>query len=441
MNIDSYPKIYRPNSVILCCLGLLLILPGFTVFSRYITDPSIYLILAGLAGVGIFLILGAFKYKTLLYRDRITQTGVFSSKELRRDDIRAYRQRTFKGAPFLDLLPADSRLKTITVTRTALNDPAFTAWLRGLEDLDAAETKAVDLALAQDDHLSGTLEDRKAQVKELLKAPNYFAYGYGAALALVVFYPHPAWLQVAVPMMGPWMAIALMATRRRDYTILGTGAILFRKGSLVPLFMLSVFFIYLVFKLEADGGPRLPLDWQRLITPSLIGATLITAIAWVVSRGEKINHFTLLKIFFPMLVYSGGSLALINSVLDHNKASIFTLTVKGKHQTSGKGAANYLDVFSNDHGYDGDTTIRTSAGVYRAATIDDTICAAIHPGALGMRWESVTTCPIGQELPVALSAPIEAAPPQRGETPHRAKSRLPRPAHLPVQLDAATDDV
>lgn len=396
-NIADYPKSYRPSvasRILFAVLGIIFCLLATMVVmgAGKVNTPIIFL--SGLTVVmGILIPAISLTAKVTLYPDRIEQSGLFGSNELRRQDIQGYRSRKVKSTTYIDLVPANDQSKKISVTNAYAKDGTFSAWLKDLRNLDEEDQKSVDLEIAQDESLGATPEERKARVASLRKTANFITYACMAVVIAISIYPHPAWLAAAILFLAPWLAIAMVAWSGNNFTIVELDrTTLLRKGGLFQLLIFPIIGFYMIFINPNNGMPRFPLDWQQLLLPSIIGGIAMVAIVLMVSRGAKLKPAILLAILPSLIIYSGGSLVMANDLLDHMDARKYTLAVISKHRTTGKGAASYFGVTSSDNLYDGDTSIKVSNDIYNQTKLGDTICAQIHPGALGMKWETVDRC-------------------------------------------------
>lgn len=436
VNSNSFPKIYRPSAA----LRILLFTVGAAFCSLsyvLITVPRaglfIYLLGMLIAGLGIIFVVLPMASKVTLFHDRIVQSSIFAKKELWRREIQGYRSRIVNRATFVDLIPSNDHRKKITVTEADAKDALFSAWLKGLRNLDEEDQQAVDQEIAHDESLGATPEQRKARVESIRRSATFLTYGYLAAVIFFGVYPHPLWLAVSTPLVGPWIAITMVLVSSKNFTILETGkAVALRKGNLFQLLILPMFFYYAMFSSTANGLPNFPLDWHPLILPSAVGGLTILGIVWLLSRGTNVRPLMLAAATVPLFIYVAGSMVLLNGVLDHAAPQNHSLVVINKHQTTGKGAANFLQVRSDDASYDGDSTIRVSYNIYRAVAVNDRVCAHIHPGALGMRWEDVDLCQFSLKTP----APARPQP----ESVMSSQSRL-HPQRVEAQIRAVAEDI
>ncbi|HAT31046.1 MAG TPA: hypothetical protein DCW29_09415 [Janthinobacterium sp.] len=301
--------------------------------------------------------------------------------------------RKVKNAVYFDLFPRDGQLRKISVAQAIFTDAVFSAWMRDIPDLRALDQQSVDLAIARDASLGATPEKRKEKVRRLHRAAKYMNVGSVAAAVVMGLYPHPIHLVMTMTLIAPWIAIGMAYRSQGNFTIAETEqTVLLRKASLLQLILLPALPISLVFTNAGVGMPHFPLKWGQPLFPAIMGGLIMTWLIWQTARGAPIKSSVLLLIFSAMSIYAGGLLAMLNSVFDHHGGSDYTLTVLGKHRTSGRGAADCFTVASTDPSYDGQTSIRAPREIYDATEVNATICAHIHPGIFGWRWESIDSC-------------------------------------------------
>ena len=399
-NSVEYPKVYRPSvvsrifsavlGIFLCFIAIILLyLP-----SKGNANIGPFVMAGIIALTGVFLAISSWASKVTLYQDRIEQSVMFTRKVLPRIGILGYRIRVVKNSKLLELVPANSQFKAMTMTKSYADDPLFKTWLQGLSNLDEEDQKAVDQEIINDVSLGTTPEERLAKVASLRRITTFLSFGIIPVVIGLSIFPNPLWLAVAIPILCPWIAIALVVLWGENFTIISLDKkTMLRKGNLLTLISTPSMAFIIILLNPRGGMPNFPLNWHPLLIPSIVGGLLMVGVILLVSQGEKTKLPTLIGVLlFPMTVYAGGTLFLANGLLDHKPPSSYTLIVMNKHYTTGKGAADYLDVMSSDDRYDGNTTIKVDSSLYSTTDINGTVCAQIHPGALGMKWETVGHC-------------------------------------------------
>lgn len=392
----EYPKTYRPSlpvrlfgalaGIFFCGAGAVLAAgTGFSAFS--------YLLGGALVLAGMFIAAVALMARTTLYEDRISQAGVFGTKELRREDISGYRAQQINGTTYIELLPYSAQLKKISVGKSLSKDGGLAGWLTKIPNLDELDQRAVDRETEQDASLGATPELRKARVQKLKKFAQYLSLGYVLLTVVVAVFPDPGWLALTVILAGPWIAVALVLWSKENFTFVESDKkIALRKGNLLQLLVSPMVPIFILLTTEKGDTFRFPLDWHPLLLPALAGGAAMTALIWLVQRSGKANFTLLLTMCVPMIVYAGGATALFNSAFDRHDARSFAVTVVKKYRTTGKGAADFFTLASDDPAYTGRLSVKAPYGLYAATDIGGTVCAQIHPGFFDMSWETISGC-------------------------------------------------
>ncbi len=401
-NADEYPKIFRDSLTI----RLFLIFIGLLV--SYRAMAMLLLLDKGHVGVIPYLIFGIIELtvvimmisvwtsKVTLYSDRVDKSMLFRSKVMSRSTILGYRLRGAKNSKLLELVPANNQLKAMSMSNRYANDPLFKTWLQGLRNLDEEDQNVIDQEIANDVRLGVTPEERLAKVATLRKTQNFLLIGTILVVIGLTVFPHPLWLAVAVPVLSPWIALGMVALWGESFTIFIFSLdkkVALRKASLLPLVAFpSVSFM--LASLHPQGGlPHFPLNWHPLLIPSTVGGVLMAVVILMIDNEKKTNLPSLIgMLLISTTIYAANTLVFTNGLLDHQPASNYTLTVMKKYFTTGKHAAHYFDVMSADKRYDGDTTITVDPSFYASTQVNGTVCAQIHPGALGMKWETVDRC-------------------------------------------------
>lgn len=393
------PRVYRPGvgeRILTSILGALLLVAGAVVMllpreaNQLLTAIALLIALAGLA-----IVLFPWYSKLVLFSDRIVKKELFSTRTLNVRDIAGYRIRTVKGSSYVDLIPSAAGVRKITFTKNFLKDGHFTQWLAQFQNMDEIERHEVEAEIEQDAALGATPEERKRSVARFRKIAAGLAMVYLAGPMYSVIYPHPLWLAIALIVSGPFVAIGMVFIWNRGYTIIELGKkVMLRKGGLIVLFFMPA--MALLMALLDPLNPLIPgprLSGNSFFVWSLLSAALVTALVAMVSPEASRNRKGLLIVFATMTVNAWGTLAIANELFDHAEAGTYQLQVVDKHKQTGKHTSYWLDV-RNASGrvYDGVTSIKVRYPVFNRLNPGDLYCAQIHPGALGVRWESFGDC-------------------------------------------------
>ena len=396
MNFPSYPIVFRTpvwQRLVIICVGIFLCFVGAVMLTLLRHDGGVGLIV-GLAILilGVVLPLLSITSRLELYHDRIAQSSAFGQRELYRHDIDGYRRRIVKNATMIDVMPLHQSQKKITVSKPFSTDPQFISWLMDLRNLDEIDERLAQQEIAHDVDLGATPEERMLTLKNWRRTLNVVGYGFIALSIGMFFLPVPSSVLILFLLSGPWLCIGLLA-KSRHFTLIELDKVnLLRKLNLQPLMMFSSVSFYMLLLGIRPGLATFPLHWQKPLIMGLTGGLSMLFLVICLSRGAKLTWTGIFGIFPSLVIYAGGAVILLNTTLDHHEATRYELVVVGKHMTTGKGAANYLDVRSRDETYRGDTSFKVSRSAYDATPIGNSVCASIHPGAFYMPWENLVPC-------------------------------------------------
>ena len=92
-----------------------------------------------------------------------------------------------------------------------------------------------------------------------------------------------------------------------------------------------------------------------------------------------------------VLAYGYGVVALGNAVLDRSIGTPYATTVYGKHVTSGRNRTPKLRLAPwGPRTTEDDVTVPWD--LYRSASVGQTVCVLLRPGAFGIRWYRLAPC-------------------------------------------------
>ncbi|MEI9929624.1 MAG: hypothetical protein WDM89_03400 [Rhizomicrobium sp.] len=221
--------------------------------------------------------------------------------------------------------------------------------------------------------------------KKSFQAIARASFWAGPALFVwLMFWPQPYALPIAIALAMPWIAVLLVLNSRGAISL----GLEDRAGrdSLSGIFILPSLTLFL----------RGMLDFTFLDTSRLIILTLViaAALALVLTRllpksPAHWGEWALLTLV--TLGYSYGALVQLDTLPDRAVSQIYRATVSGKHIAHGKSWSYYLDLAP--WGPDQEkSSARVPAGLYARIQPGMQVCAALHPGFIGMRWYDVDLC-------------------------------------------------
>lgn len=394
MIVSDQSEVLRPSAVVRTSafgVGLVLALAGIALACASTPgNTGSVAIGAALALCGLMIGLLPQKAKVTLSATHIDQFELWHQRSLARQDIAGYRTRKIKGTTLTDLLPNRPELKKITLSATFTKNPLLQSWLVGLSDLDQEERLAVARAIEQDQSLGDSAATRTARAAALRRGGNALMIAGCVAVVGLAFFPQPVWLAAAVAMLLPWLAMGLVAQSPANFTLIEFDkATLLRKVSLLQWLIMPIAAFYAILNNPEAGLPRLPVQWQDVVAPAVVGGLVMFALVLRVSRGAHRLWTQLAMISIALMVTAGGSLVFANCLFDAAPAGAHLVSVTGKYRTHGKGAADYLTLSDQAQSNHDTRSIRVAPDFYQTTAIGQAVCTQLHPGALGMPWQTV----------------------------------------------------
>jgi hypothetical protein len=389
----SYPRTYRYSAAMrgfIYAVAAAMMAGGvWMVFMqiRQASAPEVFLWL----GVAAFF-LGAFVAASTavacvtLRADEIEVRRLVGTRRLRRSDLRGRRLMPSRGKPISILVPkAGLPLRLDSGYR---GDSVLDAWIATLPDLDQIERDASQAKLAADRSLGATPQERLgrlAQARRLVKLAQ------GATMVVAAWayiYPRPYLPVVALVAMLPWCAVGLVGWSR--------GLIRFDtlRNDVRPNIALMLILPSVVLGVRALFDTHMLDVAAALEYGVIVGLPLLAAVILVNDRSDQPRAWgwAVLLLALVVLPYGAGLLSLSDVLLDHQRPQVFSTRVDGKYISSGKHPQPYLVLAPWGPETMGDK-IAVSRAYYAQTPVHATVCAALHPGSVRLRWFDVRQCP------------------------------------------------
>jgi hypothetical protein len=133
------------------------------------------------------------------------------------------------------------------------------------------------------------------------------------------------------------------------------------------------------------------LDWRAVLVGAvLVALVLIGRVLWALPSARDKPGIAALTLAL-LIAYGYGVVALGNSVLDRSTGASYATTVYGKHVTSGRYRTPKLRLGPwGPRTTEDDVTV--SWDLYRSASVGQTVCVLLRPGAFGIRWYRLAPC-------------------------------------------------
>lgn len=339
-----------------------------------------------MAVFGVYALLAVARSKTVLLADSIEVYGVTGVQKLRRNQIAGWRFiRAQKGASVLVLEPLDQNLKKIRISQTIRQDNAFRAWIESLPDLDANELKQEEEAIAADESLGATPEERLARLASARRIARWLTwFAYGSMVVLILPPQHRVLPVLCALAVIPWLVFILQVSSPRLYS-LDTRKNQARAGLSAPLFLPG-----LALALCALNGAHL-VDWRPAVVLAAIAVVTMGGIALIVDPVLRQRKSSTIVLMLLMGAYGYGVGVAGDIVTDQSVPQVFHVSVLGKHVVHGKHTS--WDVRLSPWGpvqQAGDVSV--SRSFYDSVSAGDTICTNLRRGSIGIEWYTVTNC-------------------------------------------------
>lgn len=392
---DFAPRRYtvRPGwKLFLCAAGVIEVIGGaaFAFFQSQSTADTAVRIVIILTGVG-FVLLGGYglfwclRAQVSLTPDEIQVRGAFTSRGLRKKDIRGWRSiRQSDGPSTICLVPGVAGTRILKLSRMIGFDQFFQQWLHGMTNLDEKDARISEEEFLRDSALGATKQERRDSMQRGRKTARILAWAAVAVCVWGLVYPRPYPFIMTVLAGLPPLAL-MMAWHSRGLYRLDHRWTDSRPALAIPFVL-----------------PGAVLAWRALndfnLTGWSIAGTISTGIALVLSVAalradsslRKLSLF--LAMLFCMSVYGFGVALECNGLLERSAAKPYTVTVVRKSIVHSRSRTSYrLDLAP--WGPDSrKSSPSVSEQLYDHLQPGDSVCIRLHDGALGIPWYTVSLC-------------------------------------------------
>ncbi|MBS0577903.1 MAG: hypothetical protein JSR36_01420 [Proteobacteria bacterium] len=340
---------------------------------------------AVLAAFGGMLVVNAWVSRLLIAGTSLELRELWRTRRIDREEIAGRRSvAASRSTRTLVLQPKDSARKPLRIPQVFATDAYFARWLDPIPDADAAAAAALDAEVANARELGDTPEQRRARFARAKQFANLAVFIGPAIYFCSVVYPRPYVLLVALLVLLPWVALAMMARPRGLYQFSGgkeTG-----RPNLAP----ALFGVSAVLALLAVGNVHV-LTWWGLI-PWAVAAAASFAVAARKSAGyqasgQKTGWFLVLV----ASLYGFGAATAADVWLDRSVPSSYRPTVLAKHVTRGRNTTYRLLLEAWGPRL-APEDITVPATLYAQVQVGAPVCVTAHAGALGSAWFAVAPC-------------------------------------------------
>lgn len=348
-------------------------------------------------GMGLFALVGLFRYELVLHADGIETFGLIGRRRLRNADIQGRRQSTDNGVTSITLFPHDPRVRKLQIGLTYQTDEVFDAWLASIPDLDAADTARNTQARQEsearflDDPAGGaTVEIRAARLRRArLVAKTLLGLSLVAG-AWGLFDPRPYTAAIVTLVAIPPIALVLLALWPRYFLMPGR-ADNYRAG-VMTIFAAPACAIAL--RMLFDIGL---LHWMQgwgLAATAGLGLTMLYGTLCLRSPapvGGGSQAFMTAMFLVVATFYGYGAIVAGNALLDDLPAQIYERPVLSKRLSTGKQTERYLTLGPWGP-YREKREFSVAQDVFDRHGTGDVACVYLRAGRFGIPWYGIDSC-------------------------------------------------
>ena len=346
-------------------------------------DPFLVFMLVSFVALGCYLAGTAIVSRLVLDGDQIQVQTLLKTRSATLDEIEGYRTISTRNGSYLQIQLTQGR-GTLTISHAFDTDEDFNAWLHRLTDLDEQGRKAILDRIEQDPELGSTPDERLAGLSAARTWNIALSVAAGAALALLLFGGPELHAVCSVMLIFvPVLAILLAHQQPLLYTLF--------KPRRDPRTDITFAVAIGSFGLLLAGNNNHFVTLRPLLPwMALLAVLVLLACARFLHGNPQIFGAA-----FALLLLSGlygfGVITQLDTLPDQAPSSSFTAQVNGEHASHGRSTTYYLDLGPWGP-IETNNSISVPWSVYSSTQPGDTICLALHPGALHVPWYQRVSC-------------------------------------------------
>ena len=341
--------------------------------------------LAMVASGAAFCIVDTLVSKIVLKTDRLEIHELWRVRRILRADIESQQTLRPPNSPaVLQLRLKAPGQRKIKLPLLWTPDAAWQTWFASIPDADAEAAKAFAAAIDSNADLGATTAERQQRLASARALARNATWANVGLVVWTFLYPHPYELLLLVLAALPWVAVWIMARAPGLYMLNAP------RGSGRPDLSLLLITPGLLLTLRAVRDVQI-LDWRAVLVGAvLVALVLIGRVLWALPSARDKPGIAALTLAL-LIAYGYGVVALGNAVLDRSNGASYATTVYGKHVTSGRYRTPKLRLGPwGPRTTEDDVTV--SWDLYRSASVGQTVCVLLRPGAFGIRWYRLAPC-------------------------------------------------
>lgn len=341
----------------------------------------------GFAGLGVYIVASALKYRVVLAEDGVELLQPFRSRRLSRAEIQGHRTlRPQQGPRILVLVPRNPAVRKLKISRILKTDPTFDAWVAGLQDLDRHELQQSEQGIAETLHQHLMPHESKARVRQhriFARCVNWAAIILAFAAFILPDHHH---LLIGIVIAVPWITIGLVAALQPLYRFGG------KRNDAHPDLSQALLIpgLLLMGRVLTDAHA---LDWSGPLALAVGGALLLSGAALWADPWLRRQRSSALLICACTLLYGFGAGFEIDVLADSSKPGIYATQVLGKRVNHGSKSTTYYLAVGAWRPNRRNEEISVPVTRFDATSIGDTVCIYAGKGALRVAWYELRDCP------------------------------------------------
>lgn len=255
------------------------------------------------------------------------------------------------------------------------------AFLSGVRDLDAADLQAAETAIRKDEGFGASPDERWQTLKAEKRLTLILNLVCGGIAGWGLIYPHPYNWSVLACVGGTLATLVLTFLKRGRWYLIP------RKNDPHPSLMIGMLLLAAAVWLRALIDVSL-LEWARVLAISCAVGIALAALVLMLFSEMKLSRW---PAAFVGAAFAFGVIAQTDARLDTAVPETFEPKVVSMYVSHGR-ATSYHVTLSSWGPQTGDNSHDVPSDLYNQLSIEGAACVALYPGALHLRWYTISVC-------------------------------------------------
>ena len=318
--------------------------------------------------------------KTAISADAVEVTRNGVTRRFQKAMIRGYRSARARYVTIftLEILNEPKPIKFNVPHR---QEASVRAFLAGLRDLDAADLQAAEEAIRKDDAFGASPDERWQTLQSEKRVALILNFVCGGVAAWGLIFPHPYNWSVLACAGGTLATLALTFLKRGRWYLIP------RKNDPHPSLMIGLLLLVVAVWLRAFIDLSL-LEWATVLAMSCAVGVALAALVLMLFGEMRLSRW---PAAFVGAAFAFGVIAQADARLDVAAPETFETQVVSMYVSHGRSTA--YPITRAPWGPEvGDNAHDVSADLYYRLSADSSACVALYPGALHLRWYTISAC-------------------------------------------------